>query len=101
MSPEGIVIVIGAFTAMIVQIIMAFRTDAKAQKTQEKVKETHDAVNSRMTEFLEKLKEGNESILKSAITNAYDAGLKEGAQANKTGVPPPESPPPPTSPPAL
>lgn len=70
MTATDYVLILSAFGVVAVNIITALRTNAK-------VKETHDAVNSRMEKFLNEQKVETERLLKLATTAAHAEGVKQ------------------------
>lgn len=88
LSATEIILIMGAFGAMVVQVITALKTNAtvksSALETEKKVKETHDAVNSRMEKFLADQKVKTDELLKVAIEAAHAAGVKQATDTMKS-----------------
>lgn len=76
MIASDTVIIIAAVGVVIVNIIVALKTNAK-------VKETHDAVNSRMDKFLLEQKAETERLLKTAVAAAHAEGVKQAVDTQK------------------
>lgn len=71
------VLIIGAFGAMITQIITAIRGNTTARETQAEVKKTHEAVNSRMDAVVNATQASSERLLANAVEAAFQAGVKQ------------------------
>lgn len=76
MTATEYTVVISAVSLAIVNIIAAIKTNAK-------VKETHDAVNSRMDKFLIEQKAETERLLKTAVVAAHAEGVKQAVDTQK------------------
>jgi len=76
MTASDWTIIISAIGVVLVNVVVAWRTNAK-------VKETHDAVNSRMEKFLAEQKVETERLLKLAVEAAHAEGVKQAVDTQK------------------
>lgn len=78
--------IIGYITTAFVTIIVALKSKGE---TKAALKETHDAVNSRMTKFLDDQKVETAKILKMAVEQAYAEGIRQTMEIQKASAPSP------------